>query len=155
MYIRALKFFGVALIFVLVGAGIVWGIGYYQYLQSPEYQIKLNSEKLQAAAKVDIYGGSTPEETLALFVDALKKGNIDLASKYFVVDKEQIAADALLIQKQNGTLAQIVDFALQAKNGKSIDDHTYFLNKINQDPKMNSGIVLIKGLNNKWKIAGF
>ncbi len=155
MYIRALKFFGVALIFVLAGAGVVWGIDYYQYMRSPEYQTKLNSEKLQAAAKADTYGGSTPEEALSLFVDALKKGDINLASKYFVVDKEQIAADALLIQKQNGTLAQIVDFALQAKNGKSIDDHTYFLNKMNQDPKNNTGVVLIKGLNNKWKIAGF
>ncbi len=35
----------------------------------------------------DTYGGKTPEETLKLFVAALKKGDVLLASKYFALDQ--------------------------------------------------------------------
>jgi len=35
----------------------------------------------------DTYGGKTPQETLDMFVDALRKGDIDLASKYFLLDE--------------------------------------------------------------------
>ncbi len=38
--------------------------------------------------KDDTYGGKTPEETWAMFLDALKKGDVELASKYFVVEKQ-------------------------------------------------------------------
>ncbi len=37
----------------------------------------------------DTYGGKTPEETWGLFLDALKKGDVELASKYFVVEKQK------------------------------------------------------------------
>jgi len=33
----------------------------------------------------DTYGGKTPEETLNLFIEALKKEDLELASKYFVL----------------------------------------------------------------------
>ncbi len=50
------------------------------------------TQKLQADLekpyREDIYGGKTPEETWGLFLDALKKGDIDLASKYFAVEKQ-------------------------------------------------------------------
>jgi hypothetical protein len=41
--------------------------------------------------KADTYGGKTPEETYNLFVDALKKQDVDLAVKYFVLDEERRA----------------------------------------------------------------
>ncbi|MEK7143610.1 MAG: hypothetical protein AAB756_02155, partial [Patescibacteria group bacterium] len=41
-------------------------------------------KNLDEVYKKDTYGGATPEETLALFIDALKKGDTDLAAKYFV-----------------------------------------------------------------------
>jgi len=34
----------------------------------------------------DIYGGKTPQETLDLFVAALEQGNLELASKYFMLN---------------------------------------------------------------------
>ena len=46
-------------------------------------------EQYKQAQNKDIYGGKTPEETLSLFVDALKKGDVKLASKYFVLDKQK------------------------------------------------------------------
>lgn len=39
--------------------------------------------------KADIYGGKTPEETYNLLVEALKNEDVDLASKYIVLDPER------------------------------------------------------------------
>src|SRR3989344_7855008 len=38
------------------------------------------------AMTADTYGGKTPQETLDLFVAALRAGDVDLASKYFLLD---------------------------------------------------------------------
>ena len=56
-------------------------------------------EAFEAAMKADTYGGKTPEETLAMFVDALKKGDIDLASKYFMLDTNTQSPDYLTRRK--------------------------------------------------------
>jgi len=45
-------------------------------------------EILAEQYKKDTYGSTTPEGTLALFIDALKKGDADLASKYFIPEKQ-------------------------------------------------------------------
>ena len=38
----------------------------------------------------DTYGGKTPEETLNLFVEALKNDDIELASRYFVLELSDV-----------------------------------------------------------------
>ena len=45
--------------------------------------------------KDDKYGGKTPEETYTMFLEALKKKDIELASKYFVLDKQEQYKKAL------------------------------------------------------------
>ena len=52
-------------------------------------------EAFEAAMRADTWGGKTPEETLAMFVDALKKGDIALASKYFMLDTNTQSPDYL------------------------------------------------------------
>ena len=37
----------------------------------------------------DTYGGKTPKETLELFIAAVEKGDYDLASKYFILTKQE------------------------------------------------------------------
>lgn len=37
-----------------------------------------------AAAMADTYGGKTPQETLQMYIDAVEKGDYELASKYFI-----------------------------------------------------------------------
>lgn len=52
------------------------------------YQKYLNWQKnFEMAMKNDTYGGKTPEETLKMFIDALKKDDVELASKYFILDE--------------------------------------------------------------------
>ncbi|MFH1346901.1 MAG: hypothetical protein ABIH10_01480 [Spirochaetota bacterium] len=83
-----------------LGIIILFGGGYFiwdNYL-SPKavsnreteqnYQKFLDWQKnYEDAMKNDIYGGKTPEETLKMFIDALKKDDVELASKYFMLDK--------------------------------------------------------------------
>lgn len=45
-------------------------------------------EKLREKYKNDFDGGKTPEETLDLFIEALKAGDIEKASKYYVLEKQ-------------------------------------------------------------------
>ena len=53
-------------------------------------QLKLYQEKEAAyieAMTADTYGGKIPQETLDLFVAALRAGDVELASKYFLLDE--------------------------------------------------------------------
>jgi len=52
--------------------------------------------------KNDKYGGKTPEETYAMFLEALKKKDIELASKYFTLDKQEQYKKALQGVDKNG-----------------------------------------------------
>ena len=44
-------------------------------------------KQLERAYREDKYGGKTPEETLKLFIKALKKEDVALAGKYFLLDE--------------------------------------------------------------------
>lgn len=37
----------------------------------------------------DTYGGKTPKETLKMFITAIEKEDFDLASKYFVIERQE------------------------------------------------------------------
>ncbi|MDP3729329.1 MAG: hypothetical protein Q8R26_01045, partial [bacterium] len=41
------------------------------------------------AMTADTYGGKSPQETLDMFIAALEKGDIELASKYFLLDMNE------------------------------------------------------------------
>lgn len=61
----------------------VIGWQYWRYTQSPYYQqMKAVREIERMAKESDKWGGKTPEETVRLFAEAVKKGDFDLASKY-------------------------------------------------------------------------
>ena len=67
----------------------LWSVASNEY---QSYQWQKRTDALQEAMigpyRTDTYGGKTPEETWAMFLDALKKKDVELASKYFEVDKQ-------------------------------------------------------------------
>lgn len=63
-------------------------------------------DKLERALKNDTYGGKTPEETLRLFIDALKKGDLELASKYFALETNMNDPNYLTRKTWEDDLAQ-------------------------------------------------
>lgn len=70
-----------------------WSFGrYLQYLdeaKGAEKKAMEEQEKLLDVYRQDTIGGKTPEETLAGFVDALKKKDFDLASKYVILEEQE------------------------------------------------------------------
>ena len=103
---------------------IFLGFSAYRYnlvLNSPAQYEKDLAARLEAekqAKMADTYGGSTPAETLQLYIDALKRADYELASKYFIeknrrpqMEKlESLSKDKLLIYTNN--LIQLRDSIL-------------------------------------------
>src|SRR3989338_11135283 len=83
-----LKFFIRGLLIIAIGFGAVYAVQFWRQRTNPEYQVLQYFRDLERQYREDPYGGNTPEETLQLFIDALKKGDIELAAKYFVLDKQ-------------------------------------------------------------------
>ena len=86
LIITAILFLG--LLFLYFGWVTYWSPNAKRAL---EYQEKVEKVEqamtdFETAMRNDTYGGKTPEETLAMFIDALKKGDVDLACKYFILE---------------------------------------------------------------------
>jgi len=124
----------------------------------------ITAEKQKYAA--DAYGGTIPEETYRLFLDALKKQDIDLASKYFILEKQEEYKTLLNQIKNSDQWKIMMEDLLDPKNrkGKMISD-SYVIEVINKDNVSVTTIiikkpVLILGsekqeISNLWKITQF
>lgn len=86
------------IVFVSVGVLILVVLLFFIYLVffSPDARRDFEAQKnynqaikaintYEEAMRNDAYGGKTPQETLNLFIDALEKEDIELASKYFIL----------------------------------------------------------------------
>ena len=80
---------------------------------NPEYLQKLEFQKRYIEAmRQDTYGGKTEQETLDLFRDALRSGDIELASKYFKIEDDLSRGNWLKvfgIFKEQSLLGKIAD----------------------------------------------
>ena len=146
--------FGVgALAIVLLGAGALYGIDVWKYKKSPEYRVEKNMEALEEAYANDPYGGTTPEETMALFIDALKKGDTNLAAKYFVLDKQEEWKVDLAQIKEKGLLDEMIgDLERKNKATNNISENQITFSIANEQNQGLLTILLGRGPNKKWKI---
>lgn len=93
------KIIFVVLAVVVLGGLLIWlGPGFYNDYKTWQFTKQMNqiSEELDKAKKdeyqammADTYGGKTPQETLRMYITAVEKGDYDLASKYFVIEKQK------------------------------------------------------------------
>lgn len=74
-------------------------------------------KELERPYREDKYGGKTPEETFDLFLNALRKGDIELASKYFELEKQEEWKDTLQELKDN---QEVGDFISNLENYRRI-----------------------------------
>ena len=92
----------------VVVAGLAGFLVWQWYGGYSEYRAYKNLEKKYVQAMTeDTYGGKTPQETLDLFVEALKKEDVELASKYFILDdnlSREKWVKALQLLKDRGAL---------------------------------------------------
>lgn len=61
----------------------------------------------EAAAKDDI-GGQTPQETLALWVEAVKAGDLEKASTYFLITERKSALEVMKESVKNGVMPDVI-----------------------------------------------
>jgi hypothetical protein len=150
-----------AVLFVLVGY-----IAYWDANLSPKAKMERETERaiqeyqrfvsdFEAAMKNDTYGGATPQETLDMFIAALKAGDTDLASKYFALETDEKSPDYLTRKKwedglqrtkQSGKIPEVIamlekvepagslmegyfGFEVRSENGTLIADINMQLNK--------------------------
>ncbi len=155
---------------LLIGGWFVWN-NYLSPNAQRQRQLQENIDKynsfistFEAAMKADTYGGKTPQETLNMFIDALKKGDIDLASKYFILDTNVNSPDYLTRKKwEDGlndpslksSLNGIADKLLKAvpdiKNISTQNDYKFAVFKDNGDLDIYINMELNK-YSNVWKI---
>lgn len=78
-----------------------------------DWKFKHDLAEMQAAEDrpylEDTYGGKTPQETLELFIAAVEKGDYDLASKYFILSKQEEWKNGLQKIKEKNN----IDFVLE------------------------------------------
>src|SRR3989338_10260294 len=152
---NVIKFTSLGILFVALASAIIYGIGYWKYQNSPEYRAEQNLKKLEKKYAEDPYGGETPEETLRLFVDALKKEDTELAAKYFVLDKqEQWREDLARLQERN-LLGEMVKDLERVERGKDIDSKNARFIVSNKNKEVITIINISENTNGKWKLLDF
>ena len=152
---------------VAVGLGALFFIQYLRDADDPEKQAREYMEALEKAYREDQYGGNTPEETLQLFIDALKKGDTDLAAKYFIIDEQEKWKEKLKNLANQSKLNAVIEDIEKAVLEKDEDGIVVFgydkyfeggkttINDKNFEVPAgisHQNIRLGRGPNNKWKI---
>lgn len=104
---RATKISLIIFVFIIIAVvGYIAGIlaKYGIDIKKADGSVERFQGALEEPYKKDTYGGKTPEETWAMFLDALKKEDIDLAIKYYAVGRTGVPIDEIYTKKQNGQL---------------------------------------------------
>ena len=135
-----------------VAVGVLFLTDYIRYRTSPEYRVTQELKELERRYREDPYGGATPEETLQLFIDALKKGDVELASKYFVVDKQEEWKNNLTEIKERGLLDAMVRDLESTRLTKKEEERAFFT-LVDEDNTAISELTIGKNpYNKRWKI---
>ena len=141
--------------FFLGFAAIVMGsivIAFIAVYFSPESKQEKYLKTLQEQYANDTYGGETPEETLELFIQALEEGNVELASKYFVVEKQGEIREELSVGKENNNLDFLVEFLEKANRSTRLDENTHRFTVVEDQVAVMSFDLLLNTQTDKWKI---
>ena len=110
-----------------------------------------------AAMTADTFGGNTPKETLDLFVAALRKGDVDLASKYFLI-REEVPREEwvkyLTAVKEKGLLAKMAeDIARDAKPFGNPPENEFYFGLFDENGILAIGIDMrLNKYSGLWKI---
>ena len=118
---------------------------FWREMRSQADQFTFEQNRLKALVEADTYGGKTPQETLELFIKAVEAGDYELASKYFVVEKQGKWLDNLSSVENINEFLQVI---IQAKNLAG----DYSENKMTYSIHGQILLDFIKYPSNLWKI---
>ncbi len=111
---------------------------------------------LEKPYREDIYGGDTPEETLQMFLDALRKGDIELAAKYIDVDHREKEYEYLKGWKENNMLNFIINVYSQLTLREYLSDRIVTFTTHYKDNSIEGDFLVSfkkNSFTNKWKIS--
>lgn len=88
------RFVSAFLLIIIVGFGLIvfWSDQSKQKnreLLEEASRIEREYRAMEEKRAADTYGGKTPQETLKLYIDAVEKGDYELASKYFILEEQE------------------------------------------------------------------
>lgn len=167
----------VLLVLIFVG-GFAVGLGTKFYIDEwrAARNVALWMKSFEAPYKNDRFGGKTPEETFDMYLAALKKGDLELASRYFWVDKQKGELEDLKEMKDRGELQVYIDELVSVKkenwkkiveDNKMIVEYSGYRKQPRAEEVVNEkfeivkeklsvgsfkDIATFKNLNNIWKI---
>jgi len=79
----------VAIIFLVIGT-LIGARAYKLWKEVNDADLfAIKMEELKRQQEADTFGGATPYETLEMYIAAVEKGDFELASKYFVIEKQE------------------------------------------------------------------
>ena len=136
---------------ILIGAGVLFFIQYLNEKESPEKKAEEAMRQIEKAYREDPYGGITPEETLQLFIDALRKGDIELASRYFMIEDQSAELEYLRELKTSDSLANIIRDADRLELVKN-DGEKAFFTIVNENKVVEVEVIMGRFKNGRWKI---
>jgi hypothetical protein len=148
---------GGVIIIVLVVLGWQMKVGTWFYQTWQERKAVAEVEQIKKAWRNDIFGGATPEETLKMFVTAFKAGDLELASKYFAVDKQ---AEYLAKMQNWVKLGKEGEITKSLENSKMLgtlreDSFVADMGEVDENNRAISNIEFkLNEFTNKWKLNG-
>jgi hypothetical protein len=112
----------------------------------------------EEAMRADTYGGKTPQETLSMFADAIKSGNVDLAVRYLKFDdtgkSDRELETGLRKAVQEGKTNLILQIIREAElDPQSSDNNTAWFVVVGKDGLVEHSVVLsLNRYTNLWKL---
>ncbi len=125
MFLKIVKY----IILVVIGVGILYGgfvLGVESYdkfrvwrneqlmKQIDEDFDRMEQETLERQM-ADTFGGTTPQETLQMFIKAVEAGDYDLASKYFIEGKRDEWKENLVLTKDANNMIEFLSLIKKAE----------------------------------------
>ncbi|PJC70006.1 MAG: hypothetical protein CO014_00915 [Candidatus Tagabacteria bacterium CG_4_8_14_3_um_filter_41_8] len=129
-------FWGIGLFFVALFIAVE-GYSYYDQWRG-EKRVEELAQLLTKIEKdafdkkaADKIGGKTPQETLDLFIKAVESGDYELASKYFVIEKQEKWKKSLIEIVDAKKISIFLEPLHDAKNSKGayLKEDRYFIDE--------------------------
>lgn len=128
------------------------------HAERKNYETAMNTiATYENAMKNDTYGGKTPQETVNLFVQALKNSDLQLASNYFTLKSTSTSNEWYKILENaeiKGELNEII-LALSSKDfefNNTISEHSSFIFKNEKNEVLLIIDLILNKYSGVWKI---
>lgn len=98
------------------------------------------------------FGGTTPEETLKLFILALEKNNLALAAKYFIPENRETVSEDLTRLDRSNFLGDLISDLKNVKSGRLKNATHYYFEVTDGNDQTTTELELFKNQKGLWKI---